>query len=108
MICGDFNAGPDADEIRMLTGRSEPPVPGMVFYDAWEVGGDGGTGITWSNDNPLAAVGLIPDRRLDYILSAWPRRGGIGHPTVCERLGVRPAGDLQLSDHYGIVADLRY
>jgi endonuclease/exonuclease/phosphatase family metal-dependent hydrolase len=108
VICGDFNAGPDADEIRMLTGRSEPLVPGMVFYDAWEVGGDGGTGITWSNDNPLAAVGLIPDRRLDYILSAWPRRGGIGHPTACERLGVRPAGDLQLSDHYGIVADLRY
>ena len=90
VICGDFNAGPDADEMRMLTGRSEPPVPGLVFYDAWEVGGDGGTGITWSNDNPLAAVGLMPDRRCGYILSAWPRRGGIGHPTARERLGVRP------------------
>ena len=42
VICGDFNAGPDADEMRMLTGRSEPPVPGLVFYDAWEVGGNGG------------------------------------------------------------------
>ena len=50
----------------------------------------------------------MPDRRVDYILSAWPRRGGIGHPTACQRLGVRPPGDLQLSDHYGIVADLRY
>jgi endonuclease/exonuclease/phosphatase family metal-dependent hydrolase len=108
VICGDFNAGPDADEMRMLTGHSEPPVPGMVFYDAWEVGGDGSPGVTWSNDNPLAAVGLIPDRRFDYILSAWPRKGGIGHPTACERLGVRPTGAPQLSDHYGIVADLRY
>ncbi len=108
VICGDFNAGPDADEMRMLTGRTESPVPGMVFYDAWEVADDGSPGITWSNDNPLAAVGLIPDRRFDYILSAWPRKGGIGHPTACKRLGVYPAGEPQLSDHYGLVADLRY
>jgi endonuclease/exonuclease/phosphatase family metal-dependent hydrolase len=108
VICGDFNASPDADEIRALTGRTEPPVPGMVFYDAWEVAGDGGPGITWSNDNPLAAVGLMPARRVDYVLSAWPRKGGIGHPIACERLGVRPAEDPQLSDHYGVVADLRY
>ncbi len=108
VICGDFNAGPDADEMRMLTGRTEPPVAGMVFYDAWEAGGDGSAGVTWSNDNPLAAVALLPDRRFDYILSAWPRKGGIGHPTACSRLGVRPTGDPQLSDHYGVVADLRY
>ena len=30
VICGDFNAGPDSDELRMLTGRSEPAVAGMV------------------------------------------------------------------------------
>lgn len=34
VVCGDFNAGPDSDEVRMLTGRSETPVPGLVFYDA--------------------------------------------------------------------------
>ena len=28
VVCGDFNAGPDSDEIRMLTGRSAPGVPG--------------------------------------------------------------------------------
>ena len=89
IICGDFNASPDSDELRMLTGRSQPPVPGMVFYDAWEVADDGGPGFTWSNQNPLAAVSLLPDRRFDYVLSAWPRRGGAGHPTRCELLGVR-------------------
>ena len=108
IICGDFNAGPDSDELRMLTGRSEPPTPGMVFYDAWEVAGDGGPGFTWSNQNPLAAVSLLPDRRFDYVLSAWPRRGGAGHPTRCELLGVRPPKETQLSDHYGVAADLRY
>ncbi len=108
VVCGDFNAGPDSDEIRMLTGRSACAAPGLVFYDAWEVAGDGTAGHTWSNRNPLAAVGLYPDRRFDYIFSAWPRLGGAGHPTRCALLGVRPPGELQLSDHYGVVADLRY
>ena len=105
VICGDFNAGPDSDEIRMLTGRSATAVPGMVFYDAWEVAGDGSAGFTWSNRNPLAAVGLYPDRRFDYIFSAWPRRGGAGHPVRCAILGVNPP---HISDHYGLAADLRY
>jgi endonuclease/exonuclease/phosphatase family metal-dependent hydrolase len=108
VVCGDFNAGPDSDEIRMLTGRSAPAAPGMVFYDAWEVAGDGSPGFTWSNRNPLAAIGLYPDRRFDYIFSAWPRRGGVGHPTGCSLLGVRAPEEQQVSDHYGLAADLRY
>jgi endonuclease/exonuclease/phosphatase family metal-dependent hydrolase len=108
VVCGDFNAGPDSEEIRMLTGRTATALPGLVFYDAWEVAGDGTAGYTWSNRNPLAAIGLYPDRRFDYILSAWPRPGGVGHPTHCTLLGVRPADQLQLSDHYGVLADLRY
>lgn len=109
VVCGDFNAGPDSDELRMLTGRSEPPVRGLVFYDAWEMAGDGTPGYTWSNRNPLAAPGLYPDRRFDYILSAWPRAGGVGHPTHCELLGdTSTSGRPPLSDHYGVLADLRY
>jgi endonuclease/exonuclease/phosphatase family metal-dependent hydrolase len=108
IVCGDFNAGPDSDEIRMLTGRSATAAPWLVFYDAWEVAGDGSPGHTWSNRNPLAAIGLYPDRRFDYVFSAWPRRGGVGHPIHCQLVGVRPPGELQLSDHYGVVADLRY
>ncbi len=108
VVCGDFNAGPDADEIRMLTGKAATAAPGLVCYDAWEIAGDGTPGHTWSNRNPLAAVALYPDRRFDYVLSAWPRRGGAGHPVRCQLLGVRPAGQPQLSDHYGVLADLRY
>lgn len=108
VVCGDFNAGPDSDELRMLTGRAATAAPGLVFYDAWEIAGNGGPGHTWSNANPLAAVALYPDRRMDYVLSAWPRRGGAGHPVRCERLGVLPADQPQLSDHYGVLADLRY
>jgi endonuclease/exonuclease/phosphatase family metal-dependent hydrolase len=108
LLCGDFNAGPDSDEIRMLTGRSASAEPDLVFYDAWEMAGDGTPGFTWSNANPLAALGLYPDRRFDYIFSAWPRLGGVGHPVHCALTGVRPPEQLQLSDHFGVVADLRY
>jgi endonuclease/exonuclease/phosphatase family metal-dependent hydrolase len=110
VVCGDFNAGPDADELRMLTGRSETVQPGLVFYDAWEIAGDGSPGHTWSNANSLAAIGLYPDRRFDYVLSAWPQLGGVGHPTHCEILGrvERGSGAPELSDHYGVLADLRY
>jgi endonuclease/exonuclease/phosphatase family metal-dependent hydrolase len=108
IVCGDFNAGPDSDEIRMLTGRAAAAGPGMVFYDSWEMAGDGSAGFTWSNRNPLAAAGLYPNRRFDYILSAWPRQGGVGHPVNCEVLGDRPPEQDQISDHYGLLADLRY
>mgnify|MGYP001159368605 CR=1 FL=1 len=53
-------------------------------------------------------MALYPDRRFDYVLSAWPRAGGVGHPVRCERLGVLDPGQPQLSDHYGVLADLRY
>jgi endonuclease/exonuclease/phosphatase family metal-dependent hydrolase len=108
VVCGDFNAGPDSDEIRMLTGRSATARSGLVFYDSWELAGDGSPGYTWSNRNPLAAIGLYPDRRFDYIFSAWPRRGGVGHPVRSALLGVRSPDQEQISDHYGLVADLRY
>ncbi len=108
IVCGDFNAGPDSDEIRMLTGRAAKAAPDLVFYDSWEVAGDGSAGYTWSNRNPLAAIGLLPDRRFDFIFSAWPRRGGVGHPVSCQLLGNHPAEHEQISDHYGLAADLRY
>lgn len=108
VVCGDFNAATDSDEIGMLTGRAEGPVPGLVFYDAWEVAGDGSAGVTWSNKNPLAAIGRYPDRRFDYIFTAWPRAGAAGHPKHCQLLGVAPEDGAQISDHYGVLADLRY
>jgi hypothetical protein len=51
---------------------------------------------------------MLPDRRFDYVLSAWPRRGAAGHPVRTELVGVRPATEAQLSDHFGVLADLRY
>jgi endonuclease/exonuclease/phosphatase family metal-dependent hydrolase len=108
VIAGDFNADPDSDEIRMVTGRTAAPAPGLSLYDAWEVAGVPGAGHTWSNANPWATQLLWPDRRIDFIFSAAPRRGGAGHPRQAALLGTDPVGQVQPSDHYAVQARLRY
>jgi endonuclease/exonuclease/phosphatase family metal-dependent hydrolase len=107
IVCGDLNAAPDSDEIRMLTGRADIGVPKTVFHDAWEVAGDG-PGMTWSNDNPYAALDLEPARRIDYVLTGWPRAGGAGHVVSAALVGVDAVDGVVPSDHYGVVVDVRY
>lgn len=107
IICGDFNADPGSDEIRMLTGRTAAPVPGLSFYDAWEVAGPPTPGYTWSNNNPWATQLLWPNRRIDYIFSAAPRPGGAGHPLDTALLGT-PVNNTYPSDHYALQSNLRY
>lgn len=107
ILCGDFNAPPDADEIRMLTGRAAAPEEKLVFYDAWEVAG-AGPDATWSNDNPYAALDIEVTRRIDYVFAGWPKAGGAGHVTACLVEGVRPVDGVVPSDHYAVLAELRY
>lgn len=112
ILGGDFNAEPDSDEIRMLTGRSDPPVPKLVFHDAWEVAGQASdssaTGATWSNDNPYARLDLEPDRRIDYLFVGWPKAGGAGHVTRCTVEGLEPVDGVVASDHLALLAEMRY
>jgi endonuclease/exonuclease/phosphatase family metal-dependent hydrolase len=108
VLCGDLNAVSDADEVRLLTGRTTVPVAKLVFHDAWEVAGSGGPGTTWSNANPYAQRDLEPDRRIDYVLVGWPKAGGAGHVTRCWVAGDQPVDGVIPSDHYAVVADLRY
>lgn len=108
VVCGDFNADSTSDEVRMITGRAAVPVDGTVFLDSWEVAGDGGQGATWSTTNPHAEAGLEPDRRIDYLFTGWPRRGGAGHVVNCEVAANQPIDGVWPSDHFAVVADLRY
>jgi endonuclease/exonuclease/phosphatase family metal-dependent hydrolase len=108
VILGDFNAGPETDEMRMLIGQSQVAAPGLVFWDAWDVASEGGPGHTWSRRNRYAAAGLLPDRRIDYVLSAWPRARGAGHPVRCEVLGAPGLDGVDPSDHFAVMAEIRY
>ena len=106
VVCGDFNADPDSDEIRMLTGAAAVPVPKLVFVDAWRAGGSG-PGMTWDNRNAFAAADCEPDRRIDYVLVGYPRDAGRGQTVHAELVGVEPVGGVWPSDHFGLTADLR-
>jgi endonuclease/exonuclease/phosphatase family metal-dependent hydrolase len=109
VLCGDFNAAPDSDEIRLLTGRHPPAAPGWTFLDAWETAGDGSPGYTMAKTNPNAAPLLLPNLRWNYIFVNWPSlAGGGGHPVHAEIAGAEPVNGIVASDHYAVVADLRY
>ena len=110
VLCGDFNAVPDSDEIRMLTGRMRTPVQKLVFHDSWEAAAEreDGPGFTWSNDNPFAKEDLEPNRRIDYVFVGWPKSEGAGHVLRSEVVATAAVDGCQPSDHYGVLAELRY
>lgn len=103
VLGGDFNAVPDSDEIRRLTGLSPVYTPGLVFTDAWAAVGDG-PGHTWVRDNPHSPDALWPRRRLDYLFVAWPRPKPLGNPLSAQLVGVEAHNGVVGSDHYGVLA----
>jgi endonuclease/exonuclease/phosphatase family metal-dependent hydrolase len=116
ILGGDFNADPDSDEIRMLTGKSALADDSLVFQDAWDQGGDGTAGITWTPnsqhypDSRYREVTAMPwlKRRLDYLFVGLPD----GRPTNIKAIQVERTwlvgndGCNEGSDHYAVVADL--
>jgi endonuclease/exonuclease/phosphatase family metal-dependent hydrolase len=106
VLCGDFNAVPDAEEIRMLTGRTTVPVPKLVFIDAWGAAG-AGSGTTWDNRNGFAAEEFEPDGRIDYVFVGYPRDVGVGHVETASLVGDEPVDGVWPSDHFGVCAEVR-
>jgi len=111
VLVGDFNADPDSDEIRFLTGRATIDGRSVYFADAWQFAGDGGPGPTFDGKkNPFAALAHEPPRRIDYVFVRGPDRKLRGEPVRAEVAFVTPASvDGQAvfpSDHYGVFADL--
>lgn len=106
IVAGDFNAVPDSDEVRALTGRTTPLAQGVVFQDCWELVGDG-SGFTWSSKNEYLADSTWPNRRLDYVFVSWPRPKGLGKPESAKLIGSDPVDGVTPSDHYGVVVELR-
>jgi endonuclease/exonuclease/phosphatase family metal-dependent hydrolase len=106
LLCGDMNAVPDSDEIRLITGRSAPAEPDLVFNDCWPQVRDD-PGHTWVRRNPHLADSYWPERRLDYVMVSWPRPAPLGNPVQGFLLGDGPLEGIWPSDHLGVGFDLR-
>jgi endonuclease/exonuclease/phosphatase family metal-dependent hydrolase len=119
ILCGDFNAPADSDEIRFLRGLTTLGGHRTHFQDAWlrlhrePVRGDGpAEGITRSSERRSGSLrALHLDRRIDYVFVTTRKRDGRGAVHDCrvvltEREG---AGDASIcaSDHYGVCADIQ-
>ena len=107
ILVGDFNAEPDSNEIRYVTGLHSLHGRNVYFHDAWRRVGQGGCGDTWSNRNPYARVNLEPERRIDYVFAGFPQRNGIGLLESCRVVCDDEHDGVWPSDHFGVYAELR-
>jgi endonuclease/exonuclease/phosphatase family metal-dependent hydrolase len=120
ILCGDFNATADSDEIRFLRGLTTLGGRRTHFQDAWlrlhrepEPGDGPAKGITWSSENRFtrAMRSFDLDRRIDYVFVTTRKKDGRGTVHDCrvvltEREGL---GEVAIcaSDHYGVCADVQ-
>jgi endonuclease/exonuclease/phosphatase family metal-dependent hydrolase len=107
VLVGDFNAEPDADEIRYLTGSTALGGKTIYFHDAWRVAGSGSDGVTWSNRNPYARTALEPERRIDYVFAGYPSPQGLGLIERCQVVCDDEKDGVWPTDHFGVYAELR-
>jgi endonuclease/exonuclease/phosphatase family metal-dependent hydrolase len=109
VLCGDLNAEPHSDEIRMLTGLAAVPEPGLVFRDAWLAAGNAlDDGHTCANVNPFVGPNLGRNMRIDYVMVGQPRLGGVGHVLDARLAGNAEFDNIWPSDHFAVVAEMRY
>ena len=104
ILCGDFNADPESDEIRKITGLTKP-VNDIVLRDVWKLTNRNDPGYTWSNSNDWAKKTLEYNRRIDYIFLGKPGPNGLGHPIECNLVGTEK-NKFFPSDHFGLLAHL--
>jgi endonuclease/exonuclease/phosphatase family metal-dependent hydrolase len=110
ILCGDFNATPDSDEIRFLRGLHTSAGRRTFWQDAWERRHGRADGFTWARANPYTARlrWLERDRRLDYIFVSPMKRDGRGVVHDCRMVLDRAASDGALpSDHFALYAEVQ-
>jgi endonuclease/exonuclease/phosphatase family metal-dependent hydrolase len=108
ILCGDFNAEPESDEIRFLTSTAVLGGRSTYFQDAWKAGGpEGDPGWTQHPDNEIYAPLGLPRKRIDYVLVGDPfGRRGNGLVRQAALAFHEPITGIVASDHYGLVVDI--
>lgn len=106
ILLGDFNAVPDADEMRFLRGLTPLGGKSVYFADCWTATGADGPGHTYDRRNPYAYRSREPSRRIDYVYVRGPDRALRGEPVACRVVLDQPTGDVWPSDHFGVLAEI--
>lgn len=117
LLTGDFNALPDGDAVRFMTGKGVVPGhQGAFWTDAWATLGNADNEFTMVPDNHWAretaftcgitVPELMPKRRIDYIMSYGWTYGKHGSLLTFSKDydAVSPLG-YPISDHAGLTAD---
>lgn len=116
IVGGTLNDVPDGDSVRYLKGRKASSETKSAFWvDATE-GSDiedhpttrynSLLGREAADNNAIQFPELIPERKVDYLLSRGWVYGTIGMPMDPELFGISQSKEgLGVSDHYGVLAD---
>lgn len=111
VVTGDFNASPDADEIRFMRGMHSLQGRRTYYQDAFLVQPSrGDAGITWARRNTYTHKlrFLETDRRIDYIFVGAASRDARGTVHDCRVVLDEPSSDgVFPSDHFGVFAEIQ-
>jgi endonuclease/exonuclease/phosphatase family metal-dependent hydrolase len=117
VLTGDFNTMPQSDSMRFMKGLGAGSDGGYTFWtDAWETLGTPENEATVANDNHWAKMTakskdihlphLMPNRRIDYVLSYGWSYGKNGSALTFERSFTDDSQyGFPASDHFGLTVD---
>jgi endonuclease/exonuclease/phosphatase family metal-dependent hydrolase len=106
VLTGDFNAQPEATEVRFLKGLHSLAGTSTFFSDVFEMAGQG-RGVTFDpTRNPHAAGLFEHPRRIDYVFVRGPDHVGRGRPLDARVVLDEVKGGVAPSDHFGVLAEV--
>jgi endonuclease/exonuclease/phosphatase family metal-dependent hydrolase len=106
ILVGDFNAEPDATEIRFLRGLHALGGVSTYLADCFGLAGEG-PGVTFdARKNPFAAPTHEPPRRIDYVFARGPDGQARGKPLSARVVLDEVEGGVCATDHYGVLAEV--
>lgn len=106
ILAGDFNAEPEAAEIRFLKGLQSLEGKSTFFADCFAIAGEG-PGFTYdATRNPFAKETQEYPRRIDYVFSRGPDKAFRGKPLHARVVMEDVHGGVAASDHYGVYAEI--
>lgn len=109
VLCGDFNATPDSDEIRFLRGLTTLAGRRTFYQDAFGRVHPGEDGFTWCTEvgEVRARRSIDWDRRLDYVFVSARRKDGRGTVLDARVVLDERQDETAASDHYGVLAEIQ-